>query len=162
MKKNRIIFQAIIGMAIIAFILYKINISEVISVLNETNPLYFLVACLSYLCLNLTLASRLSYLLGKIGYKNKFLPIFFSHMGGMIVGDVTPGRSGYFLTPSVLKKKTGTPITYGMACIFAPQGIEFILKVGGAFAAIMYISTFSGISRDILISAGIGTTILLI
>ena len=162
MKKKRIIFQATIGVAIIAFILYKINISEVISVLKETNPVFFLMACLSYLCLNLILTSRLSYLLGKIGYKNKFSPVFFSHMGGMIVGDITPGRSGYFLTPTILKKKTGIPITDGMACIFAPQGIEFILKVGGAFAAIMYISTFSGISRDVLISAGIGATILLI
>ncbi len=83
-------------------------------------------------------------------------------MGGMIVGDITPGRSGYFLTPSFLKKNYGIRITDGMACIFAPQAIEFILKVAGAVAAILYISKFSGISRDFIISAAIGALLLLL
>jgi len=81
-------------------------------------------------------------------------------MGGMIVGDITPGRSGYFLTPPLLKKNTGTSITDGMACIFAPQAIEFILKVAGAFVALFYIYTISDIS-DLLIPAGVGATFLL-
>ncbi|HEY9206432.1 MAG TPA: lysylphosphatidylglycerol synthase transmembrane domain-containing protein [Candidatus Methanoperedens sp.] len=161
MKKKKIILQVIIGISIIVFILYKININELISVLKETAPLYFVTACLFYLCLNFTLASRLGYLLTKIGYRIKFLKIFFSHMGGMLVGDITPGRGGYFLTPPILKKKAGTPITDGMACIFAPQAIEFILKVGGAFGALVYISTLSGINRELLLTAGIGATILL-
>jgi len=80
----------------------------------------------------------------------------------MIVGDITPGRSGYFLTPPILKKTSGIPITDGMACIFAPQGIEFILKVGGAAAALIYISSFSNVSRNFIISAMIGAIILLV
>lgn len=82
-------------------------------------------------------------------------------MGGMIVGDLTPGRSGYFLTPTILKKTASVRITDGMACIFAPQGLEFILKVFGAIAAIVYISTISNIGKDILIPAGIGIALLL-
>ncbi len=79
-----------------------------------------------------------------------------------MVGDITPGRSGYFLTPPLLKKNTGTKITDGLACIFAPQGIEFILKVGGAFAAIVFISEIPGISNNIVISASIVALILLV
>lgn len=162
MKKIRIFLQVIIGISIIAFILNKLNINEVISVLRETDILYFVLASASYLFLNVVLASRLGYLLFQMGYRIKFSTIFFSHMGGMIVGDVTPGRGGYFLTPPILKKNAGTRITDGMACIFAPQGIEFILKVVGAIAAILYISTLSGISKDMLISAGIGAVLLLV
>ncbi|MDP3104909.1 MAG: lysylphosphatidylglycerol synthase transmembrane domain-containing protein [Candidatus Methanoperedens sp.] len=161
MKKYRMILQVIIGIVIIAIILYKIGIYDVISALKKTVPFYFIMACLAYLCLNLTLASRLGFLLAKIGYKLKFITIFFSHVGGMILSDITPGRSGYFLTPALLKKKAGTPITDGMACIFAPQAIELILKVGGAFAAIIYISSISGIQRDLLISVAIGASILM-
>lgn len=161
MKKYRMILQVIIGIVIIGIILYKIGIYDVISALKNTVPFYFIMACLAYLCLNLTLTSRLSFLLAKIGYKIKFVTVFFSHVGGMILSDITPGRSGYFLTPSILKKKAGTPITDGMACIFAPQAIELILKVVGAFAAIIYISSISGIRRDILISVGIGAFFLL-
>ncbi len=162
MKKSNIIVQLIIGIAIIVFIFNKLDLGDVASALKRTDPTYFLLACLSYVILNVILASRLKYLLGRIGYRFKFIPVFFSHMGGMMVGDITPGRSGYFLTPSLLKKKAGSLITDGMACIFAPQGIEFILKVGGAVATIIYISTFPGISNDILISAAIGAAFLLV
>ncbi|MFA4935807.1 MAG: lysylphosphatidylglycerol synthase domain-containing protein, partial [Candidatus Methanoperedens sp.] len=148
MKKLRIFLQIIIGIAIITFILRKLDINEVLVVIGRTDILFFILACLSYICLNLVLASRLFYLLTRIGYRIKYLSVFLSHMGGMIVGDITPGRSGYFLTPSILKKIAGVRITDGMACIFAPQGIEFILKVGGAVAAILYISTLPGVSKD--------------
>lgn len=162
MKKLRIFLQIIIGIAIITFILRKLDLNEVLSVIGRTDTLFFILACLSYLCLNLVLASRLSYLLTRIGYRIKYLPVFLSHMGGMLVGDITPGRSGYFLTPPILKKIAGVRITDGMACIFAPQGIEFILKVGGAVAAILYISAIPGISKDVLTSAWLGAIFLLI
>lgn len=162
MKKLRIFLQIIIGIAIIAFILRKLDINEVLLVIGRTDILFFILACLSYICLNLVLASRLFYLLTRIGYRIKYLPVFLSHMGGMIVGDITPGRSGYFLTPPILKKIAGVRITDGMACIFAPQGIEFILKVGGAVAAILYISTLPGVSKDVLTSAVLGAIFLLI
>ena len=160
MKKLRIFIQIIIGISIIAFILNKLDLDEVMAVLGKTDLVYFILACISYLLLNLVLAFRLSYLLKKIGHKINYINVFFSHMGGMIVGDITPGRSGYFLTPPIMKKTSGIPITDGMACIFAPQGIEFILKVGGAAAALIYISSFSNLSKNFIISAMIGAILL--
>ena len=162
MKNLRIFLQVVAGIVIITFILRKLDLSEVLSVIGRTDTLFFILACLSYLCLNLVLASRLSYLLARIGYRVKYLPVFLSHMGGMLAGDITPGRSGYFLTPPILKKTAGVRITDGMACIFAPQAIEFILKVGGAVAAIWLISAIPGISKDVLTSAWLGAIFLLI
>ena len=162
MKKLRIFLQIIIGVSIIAFIFNKLDLKEVMAVLGKTDFIYFILACISYLLLNVALAFRLSYLLKKIGNNIKYINVFLSHMGGMIVGDITPGRSGYFLTPPIMKKMSGIPITDGMACIFAPQGIEFILKVGGAAAALIYISSFSNVSRNFFISAMIGAILLLV
>ncbi|GFO97013.1 hypothetical protein ig2599ANME_1210 [groundwater metagenome] len=162
MKKAKILIQIIIGIVIIVFILNKLNLSDVAAALKRTNPLYFISACLSYALLNVVLASRLNYLLKRIGYSFRFSDVFLSHMGGMMAGNLTPGRSGYFLTPSLLKKNAGSRVTDGMACIFAPQGIEFILKVGGAVAAIIYISTLPGISNDLLITAATGAAFLLV
>ncbi len=162
MKKIGTLIQIAIGISIVIFILYKLGIKEVISSLSKTDPLFFFIAYASYFCLNLVLATRLRYLLSRIGYRIKFSTVVLSHLGGMIVGDITPGRSGYFLTPSLLKKKAGTRVTDGMACIFAPQAIEFILKVGGAIAAVFYISRLSGINKDLLTSAWLGIIFLLI
>jgi uncharacterized protein (TIRG00374 family) len=162
MKKLHLFIQIIIGISIIAFILNKLNLNEVSLVLKRTNMIYFVMACLSYLLLNLVLASRLSYLLKKMGHEIKFKSVFLSHMGGMIIGDITPGRSGYFLTPSILKKKAGIPITEGMACIFAPQAIEFMLKVAGAIAAIIYLNFSLNIEQNFIFYSGIGSAFLLI
>jgi uncharacterized protein (TIRG00374 family) len=162
MKKFRIFIQIIIGISIIAFILNKLELDEVIAVLGKTDLIYFILACISYLLLNLVLAFRVSYLLKKIGHNIKYINVFLSHMGGMIVGDITPGRSGYFLTPPIMKKTSGVPITDGMVCIFAPQGIEFILKVGGAAAALIFISSFSNVDRNFIILAMIGAILLLV
>jgi len=162
MKKFHLFIQIVIGISIIAFILNKLDINQLFLVLKKTDMTYFILACLSYLFLNLLLASRLSYLLKKIGHKIRFKNVFLSHMAGMIIGDITPGRSGYFLTPTILKKKGGIPITEGMACIFAPQGIEFILKVAGAIVAIIYLSFYLNIEKNFIIYAGIGSVILLV
>lgn len=162
MRARSIFLQVIIGIFIIFVIFIKFDINDVVFVLKKTDYIFFILACISYLFLNFVLAGRLDYLLTKIGYKPRYPTVFLSHMGGMIVGDLTPGRSGYFLTPPILKKNTGTKITDGMACIFAPQGIEFILKVGGAIAAIFYISSRSPIRNDVLISVSIGAILLLI
>ena len=162
MKKLHLFIQIIIGVSIIAFILNKLNLNEIFEVLKKTDLSYFIMACLSYLFLDLILALRLSYLLKKIGHEMKLKDVFLSHMGGMIIGDITPGRSGYFLTPLILRKKAGVPITEGMACIFAPQGIEFILKVAGAVAAIIYLSFYLNIEKNFIIYAGIGSVILLV
>ena len=162
MRKLHLFIQIIIGISIIAFILNKLNLNEIFEVLKKTDLSYFIMACLSYLFLDLALALRLSYLLKKIGHEMKLKDVFLSHMGGMIIGDVTPGRSGYFLTPLILRKKAGVPITEGMACIFAPQGIEFILKVAGAVAAIIYLSFYLNIEKNFIIYAGIGSVILLV
>ena len=162
MKKLHIFIQIIIGVFIIAFILNRLNLHEVVIVLKKTDMTYFILACLSYLFLDIVLSLRLSYLLERIGYRIKFKSVFFSHMGGMIIGDITPGRSGYFLTPPILKKKAGIPITEGMACIFAPQAVEFILKVAGAIAAIIYLSFYMNIEKNFIVYAGAGSAILLI
>lgn len=161
MKKKSIFIQIIIGIAIIIFILNKLELGDLADALGKTDPYYFILACLSYLFLNIVLSSRLRYLMAGMRYQTKFTSVFLSHMGGMMVGDLTPGRSGYFLTPSFLKKKTGSRATDGMAAIFAPQGIEFVLKVGGAIAAIVFISSLPGISNDLIISAGTGAAMLL-
>jgi uncharacterized protein (TIRG00374 family) len=162
MKKLRIFIQIIIGISIIAFIINKLDFDEVMAALRKTNLTYFIIACISYLLLNLVIAFRLSFLLKKIGHNIKYINVFLSHMGGMIVGDITPGRSGYFLTPPIMKKTSGIPITDGFSCIFAPQGIEFILKVGGAAAALIYISSFSNVERNFMILAMIGAILLLV
>lgn len=162
MKAIKVIVETILGIAIIGFLLYRLDIVEVISVLGDVNLYYFIIASFFYLGLNFLLAARLCYLLRQFGYRVNFPGVFFSHMGGMMVGDVTPGRSGYLLTPHFLNRNGGYRLTDGLACIFAPQGVEFVLKVAGAVIAVFYISSMAALSRGVVAIIGMGIVFLLI
>lgn len=139
-KTVYLILQALIGIVLIVYIAAcRLDIDEIVSVVKNTQVTYFAFAALSYFTLDLILSYRLFYLLQQIGYRIEYHRVLVSHLGGMLVGDITPGRSGYFLTPVFLKRIAGVRASDAMACIFAPQGLEFLLKVGGAFAAIIYL-----------------------
>lgn len=134
------LLQALIGITLILYIsLYKLNSEEITNAIKNIKLSYFLLASLAYFTLNLLLACRLHYLMHHIGYHIPYIKVLVSHLGGMLIGDITPGRSGYFLTPAFIKKITQARASDAMACIFAPQGLEFILKVAGAILAIIYL-----------------------
>jgi uncharacterized protein (TIRG00374 family) len=52
-------------------------------------------------------------------------------------------------------------MTDGLACIFAPQGLEFLLKVAGAVLAVFYISSTVALSRSAMTTIGLGIVLLL-
>ena len=133
-------FQVLIGLLLMVYIVVcRLEVDEILSLIAKTRITYFALAALSYFTLDAVLSYRLFYLLHEIGYGVGYLRVLVSHLGGMLIGDVTPGRSGYFLTPVFLKRIGGVRASDAMACIFAPQGLEFLLKVGGALAAIIYL-----------------------
>ncbi|MHC1569422.1 MAG: lysylphosphatidylglycerol synthase transmembrane domain-containing protein, partial [Candidatus Syntropharchaeales archaeon] len=158
MRAKKRLLQIVLGIVIIAFILYKLGPEAVYETLKHVDLAYFILAGCAYLAYNTAMAIRLKYLMKVISKENlPFKDIFFSHMGGMIASDVTPARSGYFLTPVFLKKKgENLTITAGMAAILAPQGIEFILKVVGSLLGIfLLISSVANTIITPLLFAGV-------
>jgi len=157
MKKRLV--QIILGIAIVAFILYKLGPGEVYESLTQVEITYFILAGCAYLIYNIFMAIRLKYLMKVISKEDlPFRGVFFSHMGGMIASDVTPARSGYFLTPVFLKRKgENLTVTGGMAAILAPQGIEFILKVVGSLLGIILLisNVDDAIVKPLLIAGAI-------
>jgi uncharacterized protein (TIRG00374 family) len=56
----------------------------------------------------------------------------------MLTSDVTPGRSGYILTPVYLKDQN-VPTSKGLSSILGIQTIEFLVKVAGGVFAVVYL-----------------------
>jgi hypothetical protein len=158
MRAKKRLLQIVLGIIIIAFILYKLGPEAVYETLKQVDLAYFILAGSAYLAYNTAMAIRLKYLMKVISKENlPFRDVFFAHMGGMIASDVTPARSGYFLTPVLLKRKgENLTITAGMAAILAPQGIEFILKVVGSLLGIfLLISSVANTIITPLLFAGV-------
>ncbi|OFV68188.1 MAG: protein belonging to Lysylphosphatidylglycerol synthetase/UPF0104 [Candidatus Syntrophoarchaeum caldarius] len=151
------VVQIVFGIIIITFILFKLGPGEIYESLTQVKLRYFILAGCAYLTYNTFMAIRLRYLMKVISKENlPYRDVFFSHMGGMIASDVTPARSGYFLTPIFLKRKgENLTVTGGMAAILAPQGIEFILKViGSLLGIVLLISNIDNAIIKPLLGAG--------
>jgi len=158
---GKILVQAAIGL-IILFAIYlktqEYRIAPVFDVLNY--PLFFLSA-LSYFLLNLTLAFRLKKVVEATGCFVGFKNAVNAHLGGMILSDFTPGRSGYLATPFILERIGGCDVNKGMAGILVPQAIEFLVKLFGAFLGLVFLAAITEKFREILSFSAIAMALLL-
>ena len=57
----------------------------------------------------------------------------------MLTSDVTPGRSGYILTPVYLRDQN-VPASKGLSTVLGIQTIEFLVKVIGGIGAVILLS----------------------
>ncbi len=148
MKKLRLI-QFIVGLLILVLLLFKIGGG--LKALEKVEITTFLLSILMYDLLNVILSYRVYYLLKNMNYKPNFFCCLFANLGGMVAGDVTPGRSGYVLMAKLLER-CGVPVSDAIAAVVAPQGIDFVVKGLGASLAILVLG-FSNPWAGILVIA---------
>jgi glycosyltransferase 2 family protein len=105
------------------------------------NVTFLILAFLMYFGINLFFAIRLRRVLAKDGVKTSFGKTLLAQYAGMLTSDVTPGRSGYILTPVYLRDQN-VPASKGLSAILGIQTIEFLLKVVGGVGAVIYLVEF--------------------
>ena len=91
-----------------------------------------------YLGINVLFTVRLRRVLAKDGVKTTFGKTLLAQYAGMLTSDVTPGRSGYILTPVYLRDQN-VPSSKGLSSILGIQTIEFLVKVAGGVGALIYL-----------------------
>ena len=127
--KKSLIISIMVTVIIVAIITSLIDPSKLIDRLSKTDLLFLSLAILCYLSLNILITLRIKALLEEMGQNVSFFDCLFSHYGGMLASDFTPARSGYFLTAFLLSSQDQGKIEKTLTAIFAPQLLEFLLKV---------------------------------
>ncbi len=102
---------------------------------------YLLLAFLMYFGINVLFTVRLRRVLAKDGVKTSFGKTLLAHYAGMLTSDVTPGRSGYILTPAYLRDQN-IPTSKSLSTVLGIQTIEFLVKVIGGVGAVIYLITY--------------------
>jgi uncharacterized protein (TIRG00374 family) len=102
---------------------------------------YLALAFLMYFGINLFFTVRLRRVLGKNGVKTSFGKTLLAKYAGMLTSDVTPGRSGYILTPVYLRDQN-IPTSKSLSSVLGIQTIEFLVKVIGGVGAVIYLLEF--------------------
>ena len=92
--------------AILAALLWYVGVGSLYNAFLHIKVEYLLLAFLMYFGINLLFTVRLRRVLSKNGVKTSFGKTLLAQYAGMLTSDVTPGRSGYILTPVYLETKT--------------------------------------------------------
>lgn len=79
----------------------------------------------------------------------------------MLTSDVTPGRSGYLLTPVYLKNQN-IDASASLSCIMGIQSIEFMVKVLGGALALIYLLKQTTFSSQLVWIGAIGVGLMML
>ncbi len=159
--------------AIFGALFWYVGVGSVYNALLHIKIEYLLLAFLMYFGINLLFTVRLRRVLSKDGVKTSFGKTLLAQYAGMLTSDVTPGRSGYILTPVYLRDQN-VPAAKGLSSVLGIQTFEFLVKVIGGIGAVIFLlkvvpianwnlsfGTFAGINVGILL-AGLGISLMLI
>jgi uncharacterized protein (TIRG00374 family) len=137
----KIALQVGVMVAIFAALLWYVGIGSLYNALLTIKIEYLFLAFLMYFGINLLFTVRLRRVLSKDGVKTSFGKTLLAQYAGMLTSDVTPGRSGYILTPVYLRDQN-VPASKGLSSILGIQTIEFLAKVIGGVGAVIYLVTY--------------------
>jgi uncharacterized protein (TIRG00374 family) len=137
----KIMLQVMFMVVIFAALLWYVGLGSLYNALLTIKVEYLLLAFLMYFGINLLFTVRLRRVLSKDGVKTSFGKTLLAQYAGMLTSDVTPGRSGYILTPVYLRDQN-VPASKGLSSILGIQTIEFLAKVIGGVGAVIYLVEF--------------------
>src|SRR5665648_471577 len=134
----KIVLQVVVMVAIFGALLWYIGIGSLYEALLTIKIEYLLLAFLMYFGINVFFTVRLRRVLAKDSVKTSFGKTLLAQYAGMLTSDVTPGRSGYILTPVYLRDQN-VPASKGLSSILGIQTIEFLAKVVGGVGAVIFL-----------------------
>ncbi len=134
----KITVQVVIMVAIFAALLWYIGLGSLYDALLKIKVEYLALAFLMYFGINVFFTIRLRRVLGKGGVKTSFGKTLLAQYAGMLTSDVTPGRSGYILTPVYLRDQN-VPASKALSSVLGIQTIEFLVKVIGGIGAAIFL-----------------------
>jgi len=123
---------------IFAALLWYVGVGSLYNSLLNIKIEYLALAFLAYFGINLLFTVRLRMVLAKDGIKTAFFKTLLAQYAGMLTSDVTPGRSGYILTPLYLRDQD-VPTSKSLSGILGIQTVEFLVKVVGGVGAVVFL-----------------------
>jgi len=145
-------WHILVSIAIFAALLYYVDASAVASSILSSDPVFLLLAFISYAAVNMLMAFRMHSLLTAMKSAIPFRQVLSSHYLGMLASDFTPARAGYFASAFSLNAK-GVPLSRAISAILAPQTFDFLLKAGASAVAIVFLATYLGLPNAALLPA---------
>lgn len=158
----KIVIQLIVGVAILLWLLQLANSGEVFASILQFNPLNLIGAVVFFLTASTFVALALCTTLRRSNPDAPLRQMLMASFAGQLLSDVTPVRSGYFLTPVFLNQLAGIPVEKGMTGVLATGGINSFVKVVVCLVGLGYFTSRLPLPPEITDSLLVGIIVLLI
>jgi len=133
------LLKILLAVFLIAFILYNLKIDVLIETVQEVNILWILLGGLLLFSAHLIIVSRIKYVLGKF-YKISTKKVFWSHFFGYLIGQITPGKLGYFSMAYAFKKDK-IPYPLSTSVLLLCQLVSFTIQMILAGFCVIYLAS---------------------
>jgi len=140
MKSNyKTLIKILLAIFLISFILYNLKIDVLIETIKEVNVLWIMLGGFLIFICHLIIVSRIKYVLGKF-HDISTKKVFWSHFFGYLIGQITPGKLGYF-SLAYLFKKDKIPYSLSSSVLILSQLISFIIQMILAGICVIYLAS---------------------
>lgn len=160
-KLLRTIIQLGIGIVILLWLFLMADLSKVFSEILEASSLNILLATLFFIIASTFVALALYIPLRRNNPATPVHKVIMASFAGQLLSDVTPMRSGYFLTPFILKGLADVPVERGIASVLATGGINSFVKVALCLLGVAYFVRFLTLDAIIVNALFVGSLLLL-
>lgn len=148
--------QAFLGAVTLALLLYVADLGRVLDLIWRADPLYVAMAAATFVAASVMVGYSLFVLLERMGYVPPASKTIMVSIAGQLVSDLTPARTGYFVTPVLLGGELGVSFEDGMAAIVFTGAVQAFSTVLLGTVAIVYFSRFVGTSLQLIVFLAFG------
>jgi len=150
MRVRTIFLQVIIGVLLLIALLEIAGVRDVFNKISSANPAYLSLSALFFILASLCVAIAL-YVPLKIENRNvDFVKVIFSSFGGQLVSDLTPARTGYFITPLILETYCNVNFSSAFFAVIVTGFLNSLLKSSLSFFSLLYFGSTVKISSESL------------
>jgi len=160
--KVGILIQLGIGVAILFWLLQIADVSKVLPILLTVNPLSLALASTFFIIASTFVALALYVSLRSFSPSIPIRKVVMASFAGQLLSDVTPIRSGYFITPLILNRLCGISIEKGIVGVLVTGAINSLVKVVLAGMAVAYFMRFLPLHPTLISALMTGMCFLLI
>jgi uncharacterized protein (TIRG00374 family) len=158
----KIVIQLIVGVAILLWLLQLANSSEVFAAILKFNPINLIGAVAFFITASTFVALALCTTLRRSNPNAPLRKMIMASFAGQLLSDVTPVRSGYFLTPVFLNQLASIPVEQGMTGVLATGGINSFVKVAICLVGLGYFTSRLSLPAEVTNSLLVGIIVLLV
>ncbi len=158
---KRTIISFIISFGIILYILLKIDLNKLITILKNANIFYYFLAITMFYLSILIKSYRWKIFLKNININLNLKNAFVIYYLSMFVNSLVPAKLGDVYRGYLLKKKTNKSISLGFGTVFIERVFDLVAMIILLFIS-AYISFKSKIPKEIIYSMKWGVVVILI